>query len=1103
MTKQRKAIVGCLCVGVIASACGVGLLSSHTATAENVAKFEMAKGASVRLAQTADDETGIRWQASFNKTYWDSLQIAEGQTVQFGAIVTAASNLTGVEDFTKDSDSEVVYVPCEATAPEWDENDEFTYYASIVYPESSFTEEELLAASAVELTARAYIKIGDDYRYVDEYAHTTRSMRAVALAEVHDETVDIEDVSAYCGTITQTAEENTGYYSDVDESASLTNPLGFTSTETYQAYIDAQPVELTVGDGLTVTGASGLKKEKTYMLDVFTADGKVYTQPLIAATKVIDEASDLSYFTMTNIELGTDENNMPYATEGTTEFDGYYVLTKNIDATDYTHKVTDRTKGDATMYADQTNANGVTRSKLNRLSMSSMSAWAVQNYVPSKCGGLTGTFDGNGYTISNLTVADHGLFGIIIGGTVKNLGLVNAQLGAALATYEHRVIFAEQMVDATVENVYLQMADDTISGSKAALAMTTAGSLTMNNCVFDFNIYGTDGADVTTVASNYWAYGLFGSTTSQTMSYADTTFTCSDVYVRSNVAISVTRAGNNYGINTSVSIAENDATADSNAIEKAAFELIGGTVGEDGSLTRNGATWTPTANKYIFNTWSGGSHIRRIEGMYRYDTATEMENAGNTYDAFDSELWETGEGKIAFRSTGKSLAHTVEGTYYMDGTTGTFTSEDKTKMFGNENAVITSATYNGQELTVENGAIKGFEDISTHGTKVELTVGIDGKELPYGVSVIPATKLISTKEDLAVFTMTNIELVKNSAQTDTAAANSSYATEGTTEFAGYYVLTQDIDATGYTHKVTNGGVLTDAVKSGDYSKLEIVTANGSYGANYARGAVSTHGGLTGTFDGNGHTISNLTVQNHGLFGLVIGGTIKNVGFVDVTIAAGDVANEDSALFAAQMVNGTMENVYVKAKEITGDATANLALLAISGLGTNTLKNCVFEYDFANRAARTMTYGLFASTDTGVNNHRGSVAGTNVYVISNSALCVRALGSVSNGTQVAIGTNETTETDKLRFELLGGVITVDGETTTYTLNGNAFTTSSDTSIMGTNHWWVGVFSGVDRYNKVEDMLADTANDYTALSAEYWTVTTGADGSVESVSWKGAN
>ena len=139
MTKQRKAILSCLGVGLMSLAMGFGVISFE-ASATTTAKFEMEEGAMVRIAKNAEDATGIRWQASFNKAYWNTLS-TEGKMVEFGAIVAPAENVDASVGLTETT-SEMIEVPCSATEPKFDENGVFTYYASIVYDELDETLKE-------------------------------------------------------------------------------------------------------------------------------------------------------------------------------------------------------------------------------------------------------------------------------------------------------------------------------------------------------------------------------------------------------------------------------------------------------------------------------------------------------------------------------------------------------------------------------------------------------------------------------------------------------------------------------------------------------------------------------------------------------------------------------------------------------------------------------------------------------------------------------------------------------------------------------------------------------------------------------------------------
>ena len=65
-------------------------------------------------------------------------------------------------------------------------------------------------------------------------------------------------------------------------------------------------------------------------------------------------------------------------------------------------------------------------------------------------------------------------------------------------------------------------------------------------------------------------------------------------------------------------------------------------------------------------------------------------------------------------------------------------------------------------------------------------------------------------------------------------------------------------------------------------------------------------GFSGTFDGRGHTISNLSVGENGLFGAVTYATIKDVNFTSVRLHGTDGAY--ISLFAPRMFNTTVDNV---------------------------------------------------------------------------------------------------------------------------------------------------------------------------------------------------
>ncbi len=124
-------------------------------------------------------------------------------------------------------------------------------------------------------------------------------------------------------------------------------------------------------------------------------------------------------------------------------FDGYYLLGNDIDCAGYIYGGVD--------------ANGVQNQNVT-------SAWSSSNQFQGY--GLTGTFDGNGHTIKNLTTSGAGLFFAISGGTVKDLNLRGNI--AKNKSGDNSGFFAGYLFDATVSNVNI---DCTRSGRWAQMPL--------------------------------------------------------------------------------------------------------------------------------------------------------------------------------------------------------------------------------------------------------------------------------------------------------------------------------------------------------------------------------------------------------------------------------------------------------------------------------------------------------------------------------------------------------------------------------------------------------------------------------------------------------
>ena len=161
--------------------------------------------------------------------------------------------------------------------------------------------------------------------------------------------------------------------------------------------------------------------------------------------------------------------------------------------------------------------------------------------------------------------------------------------------------------------------------------------------------------------------------------------------------------------------------------------------------------------------------------------------------------------------------------------------------------------YSDGVLTLDSTTLKGL----TGEQSILLTFESDSKILSVEVQVFACTMVIKTTDDLVAF-----------------------PSVAATYPGGYYVLLSDLDMKGVA---------------------------------YSNGNTADSLAFTGTFDGMGHTISNMaskkgyTEATGGFFGKLFAGTLKNVSF-DNAIVRGQ-----GAFLACKSVNGAvMENVYLRA-----------------------------------------------------------------------------------------------------------------------------------------------------------------------------------------------
>ncbi len=294
--------------------------------------------------------------------------------------------------------------------------------------------------------------------------------------------------------------------------------------------------DLTVNDnkinGYTVSGTP-----VTRSITLFAGD-KNTVITVTPYTRVIDSAEDLAIFN--------------YSASGKS-FDGYYVLAKNIDASGYTH----------------THEKEITSA-----------AWS------DSLDGLSGTFDGRGYTINGITFGNYGLFGIISNkGTVKNLGLTDVKYGSAdnVSALAYVVCDNNSAVpNATIENLYLQANALPTGENSGALFVRCTYMASVKNVIVNIVESCTSGA-------SFIGKLEFAATTSQRDAW-------NNIYVISKCKLGKDNTNN---------------------------EVDAGNIDTE-MVTNNG---------YYKN-------------VKRYETAAQMKAANNSYTTFSSAYWTVTTGEI-------------------------------------------------------------------------------------------------------------------------------------------------------------------------------------------------------------------------------------------------------------------------------------------------------------------------------------------------------------------------------------------------------------------------------------------------------------------------
>ena len=513
---------------------------------------------------------------------------------------------------------------------------------------------------------------------------------------------------------------------------------------------------------------------------------------------------------------------------------------------------------------------------------------------------FTGTFDGLGHTISNLTInrpsTDYvGLFGYVGHGSIQNVGLINATITGS--NYVGGLVGESSY--STITNSY---AMGSVSGTSRV-----GGLVGLNNWASTSNSYATG-----SVSGTSYVGGLVGSNNSA----------ISNSYATGNVS-GTSYVGGLAGYNYVTTISDSYATGNVSGTGN----HVGGLVGRSdwGSFTNSYATGSVSGNNnvgglvgdnngaIITNSYATGSvHGNNyVGGLVGYNTNTTISNSYATGSV-------SGNSNVG-GLVGSNYSATISNSYWdIDSTgqanaVGTYIGTT-TNLIG----IHSSGSVNAYNLsTYSNFDIANMSDTSN---TTSTWVIIDGYTRPFLRSEYSTT--IANDHQLQLMAMNlgaSYTLASNIDATATGTAgsgmwattgfvpigNSSSYFSGTFDGLGHTITGLTINRSsidyvglfGYTGgTIKNVGLVGGSVSGHDeVGGLIGYNGGGIITNSYATGSVSGNavvGGLIGFNNGNGTTITNSYATGNvigtgsdvgGLVGYNYGGTITN------TYATGNVS----------------------------------------------------------------------------------------------------------------------------------------------------------------------------------------------------------------------
>lgn len=300
---------------------------------------------------------------------------------------------------------------------------------------------------------------------------------------------------------------------------------------------------------------------------------------------------------------------------------------------------------------------------------------------------------------------------------------------------------------------------------------------------------------------------------------------------------------------------------------------------------------------------------------YENDTISSKGKNGTAVIAISAE--DEIHGKIYHEVKVKILRPVAISSYVgnIDANDGTLDLDAMEQIFGKSDTKVCDVESETLDLTVEDGKIFGFTTEGTEEPEVQ-TITVYNDEVGYTIGVKAYAGVIRTVADFA-------KLITST----TANTKVQETADNVNTLTGYYILGNDIDASGETFEKTGYNITGRSTK--EFANV----------------------GFRGVFDGKGHTVSNMTTPRFGIFGMVgKGAVIRNVAFTDI-VSDGYA----DATLAGYICGAKIENVYISVKEIK---VSQSAVVAVNVGADCILNNCVFEAkSFTKPSSASTAYGV--------------------------------------------------------------------------------------------------------------------------------------------------